>query len=71
LLRDDVTKLLGQNDSTYAAHLSRDSTWRRYLLPPKVVAPCAGEWALQCSACKNRNDHQPSGSSYVSDRALF
>jgi len=39
--------------------------------PPKMGAPCGGGWALQCSACRYWNDHQPPGSSYVSDTALF
>jgi len=38
---------------------------------PKMVAPYCGGWALQRSACGDRNDHQPFGSSYVSDTALF
>jgi len=41
------------------------------LVPPKVVAPCGGGWALQRFACRDRNDHQPPGSSYASDTAIF
>jgi len=36
-----------------------------------MVALCGGAWALQCSACRDRNDHQLPGSFYVSNRALF
>jgi len=32
---------------------------------------CGGGWALQRSAFRNQNDHQPLGSSYVSDTALL
>jgi len=47
------------------------------------VAPCRRSWSQQrwsspvvvggpCDAClQDRNDHQPPGSSYVSDTALF
>jgi len=41
------------------------------VVPPKVVALCGGGWALQHSACRDRNDEQPPGSSYVSDTVLF
>jgi len=36
-----------------------------------LVAPCDGGWALRRSACRDRNDHQPRGSSYVSDTVQF
>jgi len=44
---------------------------RPIVVPSTVVAPCGGEWALRCCACRDRNDHQPPGSSYVSDPVLF
>jgi len=39
--------------------------------PPKMAAPCGGGWALWRYAFRDRNDHHPPGSSYVSDTALF
>jgi len=32
---------------------------------------CGGGWALRHYAFRDRNDHQPPGSSYVSDTAIF
>jgi len=40
-------------------------------VPPKMVAPCGGGWALRRYAFRDRNDHHPPGSSYVSDTVLF
>jgi len=40
-------------------------------VPLKVVGPYGGGWALRRSAYRNRNNLQYSGSSYVSDTALF
>jgi len=32
-----------------------------------MVAPCGGEWALRRYAFRDRKDHHPAGSSYVSE----
>jgi len=45
--------------------------WTNLQHPTNVVAPCGGGWALRRCKCRDRNDHQPPGSSYVSDTALF
>jgi len=40
------------------------------LRPTNGGRPCGGGWALRRSAW-DRNDHQPPGSSYLSDTVLF
>jgi len=42
----------------------------KFLATLVVISYCGG-WALQRSACRDQNDHQPPGSCYVSDTTLF
>jgi len=39
-------------------------------VPPKIVPSCGGGWALRADR-RDQNDHQPTGSTYVSNTTLF
>jgi len=54
-------------ECVYGKTLPRPGYTTGWSILPMLVTACGGEWA----ACRDRNDLQPPGSSYVSGTALF